>query len=110
MDINVGTVQDVTVVKINGDIDGKTAPQVKDQVSALLQPDAKILLDMSEANHISSAGFRMLLTVSRQVQSSEGHLVLVGVNERIKETMSMTGFLRLFTFHETVEDGLAVLE
>jgi anti-sigma B factor antagonist len=110
MDINIKTVGQVTVVEAIGDIDGKTAPEVREQVSAQIQSGAKIILDMSQVGYMSSAGLRMLLATYRQVKSSDGHVVLVGVSEEIQDTMSMTGFLRFFTICETVEAGLEALK
>ena len=110
MDISTKTVEQVTVVEITSNIDGKTAPEVLRQVSELIQPEVKILLDMSQVGYMSSAGLRMLLATYRQVSSSDGHIVLVGLSEEIQDTMSMTGFLRFFTTAETVEAGLAALQ
>ena len=100
----------MTVVEIAGDIDGKTAPEVQQQVLSLVKSGGKILLDMTQVGYMSSAGLRMLLATYRQAESSDGHIVLVGLAEEIKDTMSMTGFLRFFTTHVTVEDGLAALK
>ena len=110
MDIHIKTVEQVTVIEIAGDIDGKSAPEVQQQVLSLVKPGGKILLDMTQVGYMSSAGLRMLLATYRQAKSSDGHIVLVGLAEEIKDTMSMTGFLRFFTTHETVEDGLAALK
>jgi anti-sigma B factor antagonist len=110
MDINVKTVDQVTVVEIVGDIDGKTAPQVQEQVAPLVQPESKILLDMSQVGYMSSAGLRLLLSTYRQVSSNNASIVLAGVNEEIQDTMSATGFLRFFTIHDTVEAGLAAFK
>jgi anti-sigma B factor antagonist len=106
MDIDVKTVGQVTVVRIVGDIDGKTAPQVQEQVLPLVKPDSKILLDMSQVGYMSSAGLRLLLSTYRQVTSNNASIVLAGMNEDIQDTMSATGFLRFFTIHDTVDAGL----
>ena len=110
MDINIKTVEQVTVVEIAGDIDGKTALEVREQVSAQVQPGVKMILDMSQVNYMSSAGLRMLLATYRQIRSNDGRVVLAGVIEEIQDTMSMTGFLRFFTVCETVEAALEALE
>jgi anti-sigma B factor antagonist len=110
MDINVKTVDQVTVVEIVGDIDGNTAPQLQAQISPFVLPESKILLDMSQVGYMSSAGLRLLLSTYRQVSSNKARIVLAGVNEEIQDTMSATGFLRSFTVHDTVEAGLAALK
>ena len=110
METNIKTVDQVTVVEIIGDIDGKTAPQVQEQILPLVQPDSKILLDMSQVGYMSSAGLRLLLSTYRQVTSQKAGIVLAGVNEDIQDTMSATGFVRFFTLHDTVEAGLAAFK
>jgi anti-sigma B factor antagonist len=110
MEISIKTVGQVTVVEVIGDIDGKTATEVQEQVSAQVQPGVKMILDMTQVGYMSSAGLRVLLATYRQVSSSDGRIVLAGLSEEIEDTMSMTGFLRFFTTSETVEAGLAVLK
>ena len=110
MEIGTKTIEQVTVVEITGNIDGKTAPEVLWQVSELIQPEVKILLDMSQVGYMSSAGLRMLLATYRQVASNNGQIALAGVSEEIKDTMSVTGFLRFFTIYDAVEAALAALQ
>ena len=110
MEINVKTVDQVTVVEIVGDIDGKTASQVQEEISPLVLPESKILLDMSQVGYMSSAGLRLLLSAYRQVTSNKATIALAGVNEDIQDTMSATGFMRFFTIHDTVNAGLAALK
>ena len=109
MEINVKSIGQVTVVEIAGDIDSNTAPQAQEQVLPLVQPGSKILLDMSGVEYMSSAGLRMLLSMYRQISRGDGGIVLVGLSEEIKDTMSVTGFLNFFTTRDTVDEGLQAL-
>jgi anti-sigma B factor antagonist len=109
MEINVKPSGQVTVVELVGDIDSNTAPQAQERVLPLAQPGSKILLDMSGVGYMSSAGLRMLLSMYRQISRQNGHMVLIGLAEEIKDTMSITGFLNFFTIHDTVDEGLKAL-
>jgi len=109
MEINVKPVAQVTVIEISGEINGSTAPQAQERVLPLVQPGVKILLDMSGVEYMSSAGLRMLLSLYRQITRQNGGLVLVGLAEEIKDTMSITGFLTFFTTRDTVDEGLEAL-
>jgi anti-sigma B factor antagonist len=102
-------IQDVNVVKLAGDLDGNTAPNVQAQIMPLAIPNVKMILDMSEVSYMSSAGLRMLLVMYRTIISKSGKVVLVGLSEDIRDTMSMTGFLDFFTYLETLDDGLKTL-
>jgi anti-sigma B factor antagonist len=105
-----GEESEITVVKLAGDIDGKTAPQVQAEVLPLAQPEIKMLLDMSQVLYMSSAGLRMLLSVYRQVTAKAGQVVLIGLAENLEDTMSMTGFLDFFTTCKTLDEGLTALK
>jgi len=109
MEINVKSIGQVTVVEISGDIDSNTAPQAQERVLPLVQPGSKILLDMSGVEYMSSAGLRILLSMYRQISRGDGGIVLVGLGEEIKDTMSVTGFLNFFTTRDTVDEGLQAL-
>lgn len=97
------------IATVVGDIDGKSAPQVQAELLAALQSGSRLLVDMGGVVYLSSAGLRMLLLLYRQVATKKGKVVLVGVSEEIRDTMSMTGFINFFTLAETREAGLAAL-
>ena len=80
--MNVTTLSepDVTRVELEGSIDGKTAPQIREELSASLQQVRKLLIDMSRVDYLSSAGLRLLLLLYREITYRKGQLVLVGVS------------------------------
>lgn len=110
MEINIKTLEQVTIVELTGDIDSKSAPDAQAQILPLIQPSCKVVLDMSRLEYMSSAGLRMMLSMHRQATGNKGQLVLVGLSEEISDTMSATGFLNFFTIQDTVEAGLIALK
>ncbi|HQH71917.1 MAG TPA: anti-sigma factor antagonist [bacterium] len=110
MQIAIHTVDDITVVSITGEIDGKTAPEAQQKILPLAAEKNNILLDLSGVDYISSAGLRLLLMVYRQVNSLNQRMGLAGVPELIRDVMTHTGFLRFFSLYDTVEDGVAALK
>lgn len=110
MNIAISKAAEITVIKLEGDIDASTAVGVQEKVVPLAEPGAQILLDMIQVPYMSSAGLRMLLSLYRHVAAKEGKLVLVGVAEEIKDTMEVTGFLSFFTTCDTLEAGIAALK
>ncbi|GAB4369517.1 MAG: anti-sigma factor antagonist [Elainellaceae cyanobacterium] len=99
----------VTLIELIGDVDGNTAPLVQADVLAAAEPGVKIMLDMTAVGYMSSAGLRVLLSIYRQVSTQEGKVILVGLVEEIKDTMSVTGFLDFFTTADTLDQAFAVL-
>jgi anti-sigma B factor antagonist len=109
MEINVKASDQIAIVEISGDIDSKTVQQVQEQLMAVLQYALQVILDVREVKYMSSSGLRLMLIIHRQLSSNQGSLILVGLSEEIKETMSATGFLHFFVLRDTVEAGLAAL-
>ncbi|MCC5636637.1 anti-sigma factor antagonist [Nostoc sp. CHAB 5844] len=109
MDININTLVDVTIIDITGEVDANTAPTIQAKIIPLAQPGTKLLLNMTKVPYMSSAGFRLLLCLYRQVAAKDGQLVLVGLSEDIQDTMVVTGFLNFFATRENLESGLAAL-
>lgn len=69
-----------------------------------------MILNMTQVAYLSSAGLRVLLSVYRQVSVQEGSVILVGLIEEIKDTMSVTGFLDFFTTTDTLAEAFTALE
>ena len=110
MEINIENLEDVRVVKLIGDIDASTSPQIQQEILPQVQPKSKILIDMSQVAYMSSAGLRVLLMLYRQATAQDGKLILVGLSEDIRDTMSVTGFLDFFIAADTTEAGLSELK
>lgn len=110
MNIQIRIVDQVTIVEMAGEIDGKTAPSAQEQIVPLTQNGGKMLLDMTQVSYMSSAGLRVLLMLYRQMTSHAGQITLVGISEEIKDTMSVTGFLKFFAISETVDSALATMQ
>jgi anti-sigma B factor antagonist len=106
--MNVTTLSEpnVTRVELEGSIDGKTAPHIRDELSAALQEVQKLIIDMSRVDYLSSAGLRLLLLLYREIASRKGQLVLVGVSPEIRTVMSHTGFLSFFTLADSEQEAL----
>ena len=108
MDVQVRTQEAVTVIAVQGDIDGSTAPTLQERVLAHAQPGCKLLLDMSGVSFMSSAGLRVLVLLQRQI-SGKGAFVITGLSESLKDTLTATGFLKFITTADAVDDGIKVL-
>ncbi|MDR3575249.1 MAG: STAS domain-containing protein [Anaerolineaceae bacterium] len=109
MEVIKSMIQDVNVVELEGDLDGSTAPNVQAQVVLLVVPGVKLIMDMSKVSYMSSSGLRMLLVTYRMITSKTGKVILVGLSEDIRDTMSLTGFLDFFTYLPTLDEALKAI-
>lgn len=106
IEINVETVQQISIVRLVGEIDANSAAVVQQTVIPLAIPNCNIVLEMTKVAYMSSAGLRMLLSIYRHISGTQGKVILVGLSDELTDTMSMTGFLVYFTVHSTLDEGL----
>ncbi len=109
MNIEVKAEGNIAIAIISGEIDSKTAPQAQEELLPVTGQYNKLVMDMSKVTFLSSAGLRTLLLLYRQTTAKNGKIVLVGLSEEIKDTMSMTGFLKFFVISDSLEEGLKSL-
>lgn len=105
MNVQVHQEKDIDVVELEGSLDGKTAPEVREQIRPVLSRAEKLILDLSRVGYLSSAGLRLLLLTYREVTARKGKVVLLGVSQDIKMVMSHTGFLSFFTLADSREQA-----
>jgi len=100
---------DVTIIELEGSIDGKTAPQIREDIRPALDETQKAVLDLTKVVYLSSAGLRLLLLVYREFTARNGKLVLAGVSPDIQAVMSHTGFITFFTLVADKERALEAI-
>ena len=109
MKVTVKQENGINVISIEGSIDGRTAPLVKEEIGPTVQAATHVILDMSKVDYLSSAGLRLLLLIYREFAAKKGRLVLLGVSEDIQTVMSHTGFLNFFTLAGSKAEALQEL-
>ncbi|MFY8148780.1 MAG: STAS domain-containing protein [Prochlorococcaceae cyanobacterium] len=85
------------VIQVVGQIDSKTAGDLRDYLDQEISAGLPVALDVSEVPFMSSAGLRTLLMLHRRTEELSVALALVGLNELIVDTMKVTGFYEYFT-------------
>jgi len=86
------------VIAVKGRVDSSTAPLLSQVLEKATEDGRfKLVLDMSELEYMSSAGFRTLLAIQRTCKRyNRGEVVLASVPSRIKEALELAGFTDLF--------------
>jgi anti-sigma B factor antagonist len=99
----------IGTARLEGSVDGKTAPEVREQLRPFVAANSKLILDITKVDYVSSAGLRLLLLLYREVSAKKGKLVLLGVSEDIRTVMLHTGFLNFFTLTNSEVEARQVL-
>lgn len=109
MQVDVRDDGGIVFIEPVGDIDGKTAPEFQDKVLGMVQPQARIVLNLERVAFMSSAGLRAMLLIYREAKSKHARVLLAKVNKDIRSTMSATGFLSFFVLCDSLQDSIQAM-
>lgn len=108
MDISVNPGGSVTVVTINGSVDGLTADQLLVTLDA--QVDAgrtHLVADLSGLEYTSSAGLRAVLGTVKRTRSKGGDLRLAAVQPQVFKVLDLAGFTGIMKLYDDVPSAVA---
>jgi anti-sigma B factor antagonist len=94
-----------TVVRVKGELDLHTSPQLRDHVIASIgEPPVRIALDLSGVSFMDSSSLGMLVTCLKRERERDGRLVLVAVSGPPMKVFSLTGLDRVFDLAPSTEE------
>jgi anti-sigma B factor antagonist len=86
-----------TVVRVAGELDLHTSPQLRDHVIALIgNPPVRIALDLSDVVFMDSSSLGILVTCLKRVRERDGEMILIGVTGSPMKVLTLTGLDRVF--------------
>ena len=108
MEISTQNFKHCDLLKVNGRVDSFTAPKLTEAIEALNKDDRfKLVIDMTDLEYMSSAGFRALLVGQRNCKRyNRGEVALACVPARIMEAFELTGFTPLFNIFDDVTSAV----
>jgi len=99
------------ILKPTRRIDSANAKAFESEAHALLnEGSAKVVMDVSDLDYISSAGLRAILTTAEKAKAAGGGLTIVRASANVKEALEISGFDAIFGIHPNVEAALASFE
>jgi len=112
MEITTQEIKHVELITVKGRVDSVEAVRLaKALESASRRRKHKIVVDMSEVEYMSSAGFRALGDAQRNSQRHQrGEVVLARVPSSIYEALELVGFTEYFHIEDSVPAALAFAE
>lgn len=95
-----------TVVKGLGRIDSATSPDLEKALTDLIPSNKSIVLDMSDIDFVSSAGWWTIIRAQKELKKANSELTLAGVNANVKDSMDLIGILPYFNIYENVVEAI----
>jgi len=100
----------VTIIDINGRVDGSTAKSFEERLTALLQSGRnRVVVDFKHLVYISSAGCRALLVATKVAQKNDGRLALCNLTAEVMRVFELGGVTDFLAIYPSREEGVAKL-
>ena len=99
--------RDRTVLRLAGEFDVYTAPQLRERVIELVDGGTRhILADLREVTFLDSTGLGALIGALKRLRAGDGSLTLVTGAERILRLFRVTGLNRVFVVRASVQEAI----
>ncbi|MBS4164589.1 putative anti-sigma factor antagonist BtrV [Candidatus Protochlamydia amoebophila] len=98
---------DVLVLRMQGRLDAISSPSAERKVFDYINNGQhNLLLDFSCIDYLSSAGMRMLLSITKKLKTLSGKLVLCLVTVNVMDVLKMSGFDHVLELVQSEEEAL----
>ncbi len=107
MEAKVEEKGDVVVVRVHGRLDAASSPQLEKKVNSIIETGHfKLLLNLGDVDYLSSAGMRLMLSVSKRLKHLEGKVVACNLNDDVMDVIKMAGFHQVLEIYPSEEEAL----
>src|SRR5215467_13148464 len=95
------------IFRPKGRIDGNELIQTEARVDELIESGQKrLMIDMSGADFINSAGLRMLLIIGKRLQGAGGTLSLFALQENVARVFEIARFNNIFPIYNNQSEAM----
>lgn len=93
------------VLRVRGDVDLRTSPQLREALLAALQTSAGMLrVDLSQVRYMDSSGVGTMVFAKREVERAGRRLVLIGLQPRVRSVFEITHLDQFFTIVDSLDE------
>ena len=97
----------VTVISCSGPVDSDGFPDIKNSIESLLSGGSwKIVIDMTNINFITSAGWGAFLGNVRKARDNSGDIRLAGMKKNVKKTFTLMELEEILKTYSTADEAI----
>jgi anti-sigma B factor antagonist len=98
LDVVVDQQRDRSVVRVAGELDTTTAPDLRDRLQQLYdEGERKVVIDFEDIAFIDSTGLGVLVGALKRYRKGDGDLVLSSLGNGARRVFEVTGLIDVFT-------------
>lgn len=106
MEAQVEEKGDIIVVRVQGRLDAASSPQLEKRINSIIEAGHfKLILNLSGVDYLSSAGMRLMLSVSKKLKNLEGKVVACSLSEDVMDVIKMAGFHQVLELYPSEDES-----
>ena len=106
--IDVETHEGWDVVRVSGEIDIRTAPELRDVLAGVLDTGAeRVVVDLEGVEFLDSTALSVMVGAHKRLVRKGSGLVLVCTRDPILRVLTVTGLSRVFIVHDRLDAVLS---
>ena len=93
MNINMKRNDTELTIEIEGRLDTLSSPDLEEKLENVLDGVEKLIIDLSALEYISSAGLRVFVGASQEIEDQDGEMIIRNLTPPVKAVFEVTGFI-----------------
>lgn len=106
---NIGNVM-VVSFNLDSKINVTVSQKIKVEVTKLISPHSKLVMNLEGINYIDSTGFGMLLSILRTCKNNQSLLKLCNISPEVMELVKLLQLQTVFDIRNSLDDCLKSFE
>jgi len=101
----------VPVIKLEGEVDVYTAPQLKQQMISMLEAGTRqMVIDLTNVEYFDSTALGVLIGGLKRIRERDGNLALICPSPRIRRVFEITGLDKIFDIYSSADEAKTGIE
>ncbi len=107
MELNWQDGNNLHILKVSGNLDSNTTPEMAQAIEARLQEASKdIVIDFTGVDYMSSAGLRVVIKTHHMQTSAGKKMILCNLKDYVHEIFEMSGLVNVLDIRKDLESAL----
>jgi stage II sporulation protein AA (anti-sigma F factor antagonist) len=97
----------INIISLEGSIDALNANKIEQElISQINSSSARLILNLSKVNFLSSAGLRIILQVLKETRSQGGDLRIACAQSSVLKSLDLSGFTTILKYFPTLDEAI----
>ncbi|TFB13239.1 anti-sigma factor antagonist [Filobacillus milosensis] len=98
---------DIYVLKLAGEIDAYTAPQLKEKLLNVIESDSsQVRVDLEKVNYMDSTGLGVFISGLKTANETNSSFKLVNLQDNVYRLFNITGLHEVIDIENTIRGGM----